>query len=229
MFNIKKFGAHISRLRKKADMTQSVLGDKLNVTRQAVSRYENGDSFPDISVLVLLSEIFNITVDDLIKAGEPTKNEAILLQSDIKQSEIPQEIFQEKTISDDLLNIAALLKPSLLDKIAKGFEKYDIDISRLKNLAEYLSDETFISMLQNASFDTLDKDILEKFMPILDDQSRGNIFKKIIDGELNYNFLELIVPYVDPYYFASQVEAAVVYGALPWEALKVLGKIHWDT
>ncbi|MCL2771871.1 MAG: helix-turn-helix transcriptional regulator [Oscillospiraceae bacterium] len=227
MFNIRKFGAYISKLRKHADMTQSVLGEKLNVTRQAVSRYENGDSFPDISILVLLSEIFNVSVDDLIKAGEPTKAEAILLQSDIKQSEIPQEIFKEKTITDDILNIASLLKPSLLDKIAKGFEKHDIDISKLTNLAEYLSDETFVSMLENSSFETLDKNILEKFVPFLDDNSRGNIFKQVIDGELDYNFLELLAPYVDPYYFSTQVEAAVVYGVLPAEALKTLEKLHW--
>ena len=57
MFDAELFCANISKLRRDADMTQSELADKLNITRQAVSRYEKGDSFPDISVLVKIAEI----------------------------------------------------------------------------------------------------------------------------------------------------------------------------
>jgi len=45
MFDINKFGRYLSRLRKNADMTQSELADELNLTRQAISKYENGVSF----------------------------------------------------------------------------------------------------------------------------------------------------------------------------------------
>ena len=212
MFNVRKFGAYVSRLRKQADMTQSVLGDKLNVTRQAVSRYETGESFPDISILILIAEIFEVSLDDLIKAGNPTKTEAILLQSD---AEIPAEIFLEKEnkITEDIINIASLLKPSLLDKVAKGFEKHGLDLSKFVSLTEYLRDETVIKTLETTSFEKLDKDILEKFVPFLDDNSRENIFAKILDGELDYSYIELIKPYMDEYYFMPQVEAALIEGA----------------
>jgi transcriptional regulator with XRE-family HTH domain len=221
MFNIRKFGANISKLRKRADMTQSVLGDKLNVTRQAVSRYENGESFPDISILILIAEIFEVSVDDLINSGSPTAAEAILLQSSAKKDEIPPEIFKEKKITDEIVNIASLLKPSLLDKIAKGFAKYDLDLSKFISLSEYLSDDTVIQMLENTSFDKLDKNILEKFMPFLDDDSRRNIFIKILEGELDYTYLELITPFMDSYYFMPQIEAAVLCGAIDEKALGI--------
>ena len=220
MFSVRKFGAYISRLRKQADMTQSVLGDKLNVTRQAVSRYENGESFPDISILILLAEIFEVSLDDLINAGNPTKTEAILLQSDAKQTEIPAELFKENKITDDIINIASLLKPSLLDKVAKGFEKHGLDLSKFISLTEYLKDETVIKTLENTSFDKLDKNILANFMPFLDDESKKNIFAKIIDGELDYTYLELITPYLDPYYIGSQIEAAIIEGVFDNEDLK---------
>lgn len=71
MFDAELFCANISKLRRDADMTQSELADKLNITRQAVSRYEKGDSFPDISVLVKIAEIFGISIDELIGAGCP--------------------------------------------------------------------------------------------------------------------------------------------------------------
>jgi len=76
MFDTKKFGGYLSRLRKNADMTQIELADRLNLTRQAISRYEHGDSFPDISILVLISDIFDITLDELIGSGEPTHGES---------------------------------------------------------------------------------------------------------------------------------------------------------
>jgi len=222
MFDIRKFGAYISKLRKQSDMTQSMLADKLCLTRQTISSYENGESFPDISILVLIAQEFGVTVDDLIKSGEPTTTEEILLKADVKKSEIPSEIFKSSNISKEILNIAPLLKPSILDKVAEGFKKHDIDISSLVTLAEYMNDSTFIELLEKADFETLDRDILEKFMPFLDDVSKYNLFAKIIDGEIDYHFLEIYLPYVDPYYIYSQVEAAVVAGTLEWDALDML-------
>jgi len=222
MFDIRKFGAYISKLRKDADMTQSMLADKLNLTRQTVSSYETGESFPDISILVLISKEFGVTIDDLIKSGEPTSAEEFLLKADAKKSDIPPEIFQNPNISREILNIAPLLKPSILEKVAKGFKKHDLDISSLVTLAEYLKDETFLELLEKADFETLDKDILEKFMPFLDDASRYNLFAKIVEGEIDYHFLEIYLPYVDPYYVHAQVEAAVVAGTIPWDALDVM-------
>jgi len=222
MFDIRKFGAYISKLRKQSDMTQSMLADKLNLTRQTVSSYENGDSFPDISILVMIAKEFGVTIDDLIQAGEPTKAEEILLKADAKKSDIPEEIFKNSNISKEILNIAPLLKPSILEKVAKGFKKHDLDISSLINLAEYLTDEAFLEVLEKANFETLDKDILEKFMPFLDDASKYNLFVKIIDGEVDYHFLEIYLPYVDPYYVSEPIEAAVLAGTLDWDALRIL-------
>ncbi len=44
MFHTVKFGEHLSRLRRNADMTQSDLGERVNVSRQAISKYEIGIS-----------------------------------------------------------------------------------------------------------------------------------------------------------------------------------------
>jgi transcriptional regulator with XRE-family HTH domain len=222
MFDIKKFGAYISKLRKQIDMTQSELADKLTVSRQSVSMYENGDTFPDISVLIDMSKIFKVTIEDMIYAGEPTKVEAILLTSDIKQSEIPQEIFNNN-IALDIVNIAPLLKPSILDKIAQGFGKHGIDISQLVSLAEYMNDDSFLTLMENATFDTLDRNLLEKFLPFLNEQSKNTIFEKIIDGDLDYHYLEILLPYAE--YLISRVEAAVVYGVLDVDALRILREL----
>ncbi len=70
MFDAKKFGIHFAELRKSVGMTQSELAAKLYLTRQAISKYETGKAFPDVSTLVMLAGIFGITLDALIHSGE---------------------------------------------------------------------------------------------------------------------------------------------------------------
>ena len=62
-----KTGKIISERRKKLNMTQKELADKLHITDKAVSKWERGLSFPDISVLIPLAEILNISLYDLLK------------------------------------------------------------------------------------------------------------------------------------------------------------------
>ena len=56
--NPEKIGAFICSLRKKKNMTQSELAEKLSVTSQAVSKWENGRGIPDIELLKQMSELF---------------------------------------------------------------------------------------------------------------------------------------------------------------------------
>lgn len=61
------FAANMTRLRTLGGMTQLELGEKLNYSDKAVSRWERGEAIPDAHVLVEISELFGITVDDLLK------------------------------------------------------------------------------------------------------------------------------------------------------------------
>ncbi len=66
MIDPRKTGAYISRLRRDKDWTQLELADKLHVTHQAVSRWETGDSFPDVGTLASIAQLFGVRVDDLL-------------------------------------------------------------------------------------------------------------------------------------------------------------------
>ena len=218
MFDIKKFGAYISRLRKKADMTQSELAEQLNLTRQAISKYECGDSFPDISILIEIADVFGITLDELIGSGNPSKREAAILEGAAKGQELNSS-FDKQCISD-IVNIAPLLKPSLLDKMAIGLAGHGIDISSIVTLAEYINDDTVVKLLENATYDTINEDLLERLIPFLDGNSISIIFQKILDGELDYRLIKTMLPHAE--YIYPQVEAAVLYGGLNKKALEIL-------
>ena len=58
-------GQIIKQLRKERGLTQEELAEQLNVTAQAVSKWENGTSLPDISQVVPLASVFGVTTDVL--------------------------------------------------------------------------------------------------------------------------------------------------------------------
>ena len=65
-------GEKIAALRKQSGMSQDDLASKIVITRQAVSRWERGESVPDVENIVQLSEIFGVTTDYLLKDGVST-------------------------------------------------------------------------------------------------------------------------------------------------------------
>ncbi len=62
-----QIGANIAAYRKQAGLTQAGLAEKLNYSDKAVSKWERGESVPDVLTLVVLAEQFGITVNDLLK------------------------------------------------------------------------------------------------------------------------------------------------------------------
>lgn len=60
-------GKTIAKLRKLNYMTQEQLASKVNVTYQAVSKWENSTSVPDFKTIVLLSKIFNVSLYEFVE------------------------------------------------------------------------------------------------------------------------------------------------------------------
>ena len=82
-----KTGKVIMNARKRLNMTQKDLADKLFISDKAVSKWERGLSFPDISVLIPLSEILNVNLNDLLKGEEmKEKQDDTILKETIKYS-----------------------------------------------------------------------------------------------------------------------------------------------
>ena len=61
-----QIGANIAAYRKRAGMTQAGLAEKLNYSDKAVSKWERGESIPDVLPLMQLASQFGITVNDLL-------------------------------------------------------------------------------------------------------------------------------------------------------------------
>lgn len=68
------FGEQIKKIRKERNLTQQDMADKLNVSRQAVSNWENDKNLPDIEMLIIMSQVFHLTLDELILGGTQMNN-----------------------------------------------------------------------------------------------------------------------------------------------------------
>lgn len=61
-----KFNEKLQKLRKEKGMSQEALADELGVSRQAVSKWENGKKLPTLSHLVFLAELYECSLDELV-------------------------------------------------------------------------------------------------------------------------------------------------------------------
>lgn len=62
-----KFNEKLIKLRKASGLSQEELADKLNVARQTVSKWELGETTPEMNKLVELSDLFNVSIDEMVK------------------------------------------------------------------------------------------------------------------------------------------------------------------
>ena len=72
-----KIDEKIYSLRKEKNLSQEELADKLNVSRQTISKWETGESCPDFNKIVPLCDLFGITTEELLRDKKIEKNEKI--------------------------------------------------------------------------------------------------------------------------------------------------------
>lgn len=70
-------GMNIASLRKSYGLTQEEVAEKICVSRQAIAKWERGESVPDVNNCVALAELFQVTLDDLVNYSEEKTGVAI--------------------------------------------------------------------------------------------------------------------------------------------------------
>ena len=68
------FGEQFKKIRANRELTQEQMASKLNVSRQAISNWENNRNLPDLEMVVKISMTFNISLDQLIIGGNDMNN-----------------------------------------------------------------------------------------------------------------------------------------------------------
>ena len=99
-----QIGANIAAHRKRCGMTQAGLAEKLNYSDKAVSKWERGESVPDVITLMHLAERFEIPVTDLL--DDPNK---IPEDSDTKMQQVVEKTLKKKASKTIVLRLSSLL------------------------------------------------------------------------------------------------------------------------
>ena len=73
--------------RENAGYSQSQVAERLNISRQAVSRWENGRAYPDIDNLVVLSEIYKVSIDELLKDKSADEQDEVNTEIEVEPEE----------------------------------------------------------------------------------------------------------------------------------------------
>ncbi|MDD1503316.1 helix-turn-helix domain-containing protein [Lysinibacillus sp. NPDC095746] len=75
---------NLKNKREEHSFSQEDIAQKLNVSRQSVSKWENGNCYPDLDNLISLSELYNISLDELVKGNKDFRKEIIIQNTDNK-------------------------------------------------------------------------------------------------------------------------------------------------
>ena len=107
-----KFGAFLRELRKEKGLTQAQLAEQLNVTNRTVSRWETGVNLPDMDILIFLSALYGVDIQELLdgqRRGEDTSDrEMQTLQKAARYSAAKETCLLRRAFSVVLWGMAAL-------------------------------------------------------------------------------------------------------------------------
>ena len=127
MIDFVKVGNRIQNLRKNSDLSQESLAEQLFITRQALSKWENGTSIPSIDSLLEISKIFNVSFEYLLCLGE---EDGDIDPDDIfnghERNFVIQNIIQGK-IKVDIPNVIYQMSPTERLTILKAIKEKKIE------------------------------------------------------------------------------------------------------
>ena len=132
--NQEKTGKFIASLRKKNNLTQEQLADKLSITKNAVSKWERGLGLMDLSLLQPLSEILNVSVTELLNGEQANedeinpKNETTLLNTiDYASKEVKKTKKHKKIIAPVTILITIILLDTVQAIVFKKKPYYKLE------------------------------------------------------------------------------------------------------
>ncbi len=186
-----KIGENIRDFRKKNDMTQEALADRLGVTYQSISRWENGTTYPDLELLPVISKVLGVSVDKLLgmpqiekeKKAEETYDELrrecikhnydpdkiVALIRDIRRNYIDSKHAWRPWIEN---NNRAFKDPQILPEVRMlsqaYLERYPMNPFAIKTMAE-IEDEEHLS------------DFLKKYTTKIDCSERTLLFERYLN------------------------------------------------
>jgi len=183
MFDTRKIGMKIAALRKAKDMTQLELADKMMVSYQAVSNWERGNSLPDISKLVELSQILEVSIEELLDSEQEAKIVEKIIHT-------PDEVALKEAA-----RVAVMMKPAELDEVIDKKQIEELDSETLIDLAPFVSTEKLLELIDRAKVEEMQTFVA--LAPFLDSEALKNLLLKQENLQGDSSMLTALAPFLD--------------------------------
>ena len=180
-----KLCENINRLREEKGITQGELANVLTVTPQSVSRWEKGFAYPDIEKLPQLASYFDVTIDELIGAPEPTlhsiSRELVQIRMELGQQKTPEKMLKYLDLLEKSVNIGSNIY----------LTEYISTSEKLKNEWNYISTERADSIYETVKGKLLQmspSDRQRKLLSILinEDEAKMTRWSDLVTDDSTY-------------------------------------------
>jgi transcriptional regulator with XRE-family HTH domain len=200
MLDMRKIGVYISGLRKQKDITQLELADIMNISHQAVSKWERGESMPDIVMLPKIAETFGKSIDEILSGGEIAGNRYSA------EASIINEVLEHKTHKVvDMVNkgdidlqavaeVAPILKPSTIGEIVRGISSISLD--HICALAPFLDQSDLEKLIHQVEIGNIPGKVLEELAPFVSSGTIDQLVDKALEGSIDAELLASIAPFI---------------------------------
>lgn len=152
------FAEKLRTMRKQFGMSQEQLAEKINVSRQAVTKWETDGGIPDIENILAISTLFNVSVDELLSAEKSIHRAADFFYESVTEYDIDNEKHYDihaygaaeiTVVSTESEKLIVRLASNVISALESGFKvklddhksRIDVDIKRADNVSETQSKE----------------------------------------------------------------------------------------
>ncbi|NOU82880.1 helix-turn-helix domain-containing protein [Paenibacillus sp. LMG 31459] len=204
MLDLRKIGAYISKLRKDQDLTQLELADQLNVSHQAVSKWERGESLPDIGTLPQFARLFGKTVDDILNAGDNTENRehqhlgTIVEEiAENRPDQVAEMVNTGEVEMEELVELAPFVKASALHKVTERVDSSILNLDVIMRLAPFLGTGILDELVHQADEGSVSWNSVQGLAPFISRETLSRLVERVTDGTIDANRIMSLAPFLD--------------------------------
>lgn len=196
------FGSNLENLRKQKGWSQDKLADKLHISRQAISKWENGTSKPDIDNVKSISNIFSIGIDELLDNELPDRAAKLDVEKEEKKENVIQ-VIKYMIIAVVLIYLISVIGKFIsLLTIVNGIQKY-ANLDNYHYVITTYEDNERIEKVESWFKDGVSKTITVHYeesnilntQEVFIDCKNKEVYIKDNNGRINLNYDE----YIDNY------------------------------
>lgn len=195
MIDTRVVGAYISELRRDADMSEAEMASKLNVTHQAVSKWENGLALPDVQTLMNLAGLFGVSIGQILSGGKRASH----VRRDYVEED-PDRSFEKACAGevdpDCLMELAPFLGSEALDKAMDLVSEDELCWEHLAGLAPSLSKEARERAFEKLCAREVDPDFLMEVAPFISRDKLKKAVDLVAEGELCEEHIVSLAPHI---------------------------------